>query len=252
MKKIALITGASSGFGSIMATKLSNEFKCIDEIYLVARRKDRLLELSKTVGKPCKIIQMDLTQIENINKLHDIVREDNVSIKVLANCAGFGIYGEFEALDEEKCIGMIDLNCKALTLITKKMLPYMSYNSRIINIASAAAFVPQKNFAVYAASKSYVLSFTRALNEELKGTTVFATAVCPGPANTEFFDIALEQSNTIPFYKKMFMADAEKVVDKAIYDAVIQKEVSVYGLPMKLFRIISKIVPTNIIFKFMI
>ena len=128
----------------------------------------------------------------------------------------------------------------------------MSYNSRIINIASAAAFVPQKNFAVYAASKSYVLSFTRALNEELKGTTVFATAVCPGPANTEFFDIALEQSNTIPFYKKMFMADAEKVVDKAIYDAVIQKEVSVYGLPMKLFRIISKIVPTNIIFKFMI
>jgi short-subunit dehydrogenase len=251
MKKIALITGASSGFGSIMATKLSNEFKCIDEIYLIARRKERLEELSKTISKPCKIIQMDLTQTENINKLHDIVREDNVSIKILANCAGFGIYGEFEGMDEKKCAGMIDLNCKALTLITRKMLPYMSYNSRIINIASAAAFVPQKNFAVYAASKSYVLSFTRALNEELKGTTVSATAVCPGPANTEFFDIALESSETIPFYKKMFMADAEKVVDKAIYDAIIKKEVSVYSLPMKMLRVISKVVPTDIIFKFM-
>lgn len=251
MKKIALITGASSGFGSIMATKFSKEFRCIDELYLVARRKERLEEIAKTVNKPCKIIQMDLTDMENVNKLCHIVEEENVSIKILANCAGFGIYGEFEDLDEKKCQDMIDLNCKALTLITKKLLPYMSYNSRIINIASSAAFVPQKNFAVYAASKSYVLSFTRALNQEIKGTTVSATAVCPGPADTEFFDIALREAKDIPFYKKIFTANAEKVVDRAIKDAIIGKEVSVYSIPMKLFRIIAKLLPNELIFKFM-
>lgn len=251
MKKIALITGASSGFGSIMATKFSNQFKCIDELYLVARRKERLDEIAKTIDKPCKIIPMDLVSTDNILELADMIKEENVCIKILANCAGFGIFGDFEELSDEKCMDMVDLNCKALTILTKKLLPYMSYNSRIINIASSAAFMPQKRFAVYAASKAYVLSFTRALNQELKGTSVSATAVCPGPANTEFFDIALEVSDRIPFYKEMFMSDAEKVVDKAIKDAILQKEVSVYGIPMKLFRVLAKLVPHSIIFKFM-
>lgn len=251
MKKIALITGASSGFGSLMATKLSKQFKCIDEFYLVARREDRLREVAKATDKPCKIISMDLCDGDNIKKLIDIVANDNVSIKMLINCAGFGIYGDFIESDSDKCADMIELNCKALTMITKEIIPFMSYNSRIINIASSAAFLPQKKFAVYAATKAYVLSFTRALNQELKGMTIHCTAVCPGPANTEFFDIALKNADALPFYKEIFMADAEKVVDKAIKDSINKKEVSVYGIPMNLFRALSKFLPNGLILKFM-
>lgn len=251
MKKIALITGASSGFGSILATKLAKQFKCIDEIYMVARREDKMHEIAKTINKTVKIIPMDLCDESNIDKLANIIKEDGVAIKILANCAGFGIYNDFIEQDYSKCTDMIKLNCLALTEITKQLIPYMSYNSRIINIASAAAFLPQTKFAEYAATKSYVLSFTRALNRELKDLTIKCTAVCPGPADTNFFDIALEQTTDIPFYKHLFMADASKVMDKAIHDSVIGKEVSVYGVSMNLLRFFTKIIPHRIILKFM-
>ena len=146
---------------------------------------------------------------------------------------------------------MVDLNCKALTILTKELIPFMAYNSRIINIASSAAFLPQKNFAIYAATKSYVLSFTRALNQEIKHQGIRCTAVCPGPSDTEFFDIALKNSKSIPFYKNMLMADAEKIVDKAISDSIMCKEVSVYGVAMNMFRALAKMLPHGIILKFM-
>lgn len=251
MKQIAIITGASSGFGCLFATKVSELFESIDEIYLIARREDKLNEISKILSKPSKVMVMDLADMDNVRKLIDTVRDEKVSVKMLINCAGYGIYEEFEKADTDKTIGMIDVNCKALTLITKGLLPYMSYNSRIINIASVAAFVPQKKFAVYAASKSYVLSFTRALNIELYGEKIYCTAVCPGPADTEFFDVALKESDTVPFYKKMFMSNAEKVVDKAIIDSINKKEVSVYSIPMKLTRLACKIIPHGWILKFL-
>ena len=251
MKKIALITGASSGFGSIFASKLAEQFNCIDEVYLIARRKDKLEELSVVIEKPCKIIVADLKNMDEIYSLVDSVANDSVQIKVLVNSAGFGIYGNVLESDSADCEGMIDLNCKALTILTKELIPFMAYNSRIINIASCAAFLPQKNFAIYAATKAYVLSFTRALNVELKSLGIRCTAVCPGPSETEFFNIALKNDKTIPFYKKYFLSKPEDIVNKAIHDAILCKEVSVYSTTMNLFRLCTKKIPHSIILKFM-
>ena len=115
------------------------------------------------------------------------------------------------ALDEET--GMIDVNCRALTAVTRLVLPYMSENSRILQFASAAAFLPQPRFAVYAATKAFVLSYSRALAMELKPRQICVTAVCPGPVKTEFFDIA-ETTGEIPLYKRLVMADPKKVVKR--------------------------------------
>lgn len=251
MKKVAVITGASSGFGSIFATKLAKKFKCIDEVYLIARRKDRLEEIAKSIDKPCKIIDADLTNMDEIYKLVDTIANDNVKIKVLVNSAGFGLYGDVLESDSKDCEGMIDLNCKALTILTKELIPFMTYNSRIINIASCAAFLPQKKFAIYAATKAYVLSFTRALNVELKSIGIKCTAVCPGPSETGFFDIAMKGNDTIPYFKKYFLKDPEAIVEKAIHDAILCKEVSVYGITMNMFRLSVKKIPHSIILKFM-
>lgn len=144
---------------------------------------------------------------------------------------------------------MIKLNCTALTLLTKRLIPHMDDNSRIINIASSAAFLPQPGFSVYAASKSFVLSFTRSLNAELRNKDIFATAVCPGPSETNFFNVA-EDGEQVAWFKKYFMAPAKNIVALAIKDSINQKEVSVYGLSMNLFRLAAKYIPHRLILKF--
>ena len=126
--------------------------------------------------------------------------------------------------------------------MTKISLPYMAKRSNIINIASSAAFMPQPNFAVYAASKSYVLSFSRALHQELKKHGVIVTAVCPGPVNTEFFDIAESYTKT-KGYKVILRVNAKNVVALALKDAKKGRTVSTYGFVMKAFRVATKIVP---------
>ena len=118
----------------------------------------------------------------------------------------------------------------------------MKQGGRIIQLASSAAFLPQPKFSVYAATKSYVLSFSRALNEELRKHKIYVTAVCPGPVDTEFFDRAEKGADTL-FIKKLVMARPEKVVAKALLDARNKKEISVYGLLMQLFYVMSKILP---------
>lgn len=162
------------------------------------------------------------------------------------NGAGFGKIGGTEdlALDEET--GMIDVNCRALTAVTRLVLPYMSENSRILQFASAAAFLPQPRFAVYAATKAFVLSHSRALAMELKPRQICVTAVCPGPVKTEFFDIA-ETTGEIPLYKRLVMADPKKVVKKALRDSMMGKTVSVYGALMKAFFVLAKIFPHDVI-----
>ena len=170
-------------------------------------------------------------------------------VRILVNAAGYGVIGKFHELPKDN-VGMCDLNCRALTEMINIVLPYMSRKrSNIINLASSAAFSPQPSFAVYAATKSYVLSLSTALNQELRNTGIRVTAVCPGPVDTEFFDRA-EEFNKVKIYKKMFKADSDKVVSLALKDAMRGAHISVYGLSMKGFRVISKIIPHNIIVKF--
>ena len=119
-----------------------------------------------------------------------------------------------------------------------------------MNLASSAAFVPQPKFAVYAASKSFVLSFSRALRYELKSSGIGVTAVCPGPVKTEFFDIA-EEDSQVALYKKLVMADPVKVVDKAMEDMKMGCSKSVYGVVMQLFDVLTKLIPHDIILAIM-
>lgn len=250
MKKIAIVTGASSGMGAEFVTQISQRYSKLNEIWIIARRKELLEELAEKITMDTKIFALDLSKDEDIRKLSMKLEEEKPDVKLLVNSAGYGVVGPFELSDYESQIGMIDVNCRALTAVTYLVLPYMGSNSRIIQMASSAAFIPQPDFAVYAATKSYVLSFSRALKRELKEREITVTAVCPGPVKTAFFDIA-DPNDQKPFYKKMVMANPRRVVEKAIRDCALGDEVSVYGISMKAARFLAKILPTKVLVDFM-
>ncbi len=244
--KIAVVTGASSGIGREFARQISQRYGKMDEIWIIARRKERLEELEKELRLNTRIFAMDLTDSADMHQFEEYLKKSVPDIKLLVNCAGYGKVGKFEELDLEEQCGIIDINCRALTMFTGMCIPYISSHSRIINVASAAAFCPQPRFNVYAASKAYVLSFSRALNCELKERKITVTAVCPGPVDTEFFDTAGDNGSE---FKKKMRVPAEKVVEKAIKDAALGNEMSVYGSVMKTAELGSKIVPHNILMK---
>lgn len=247
---IVIITGASSGIGLEFAVKMDSSFHNIDEFWLVARRGERLKEAAKLLKHRTRLFPMDITDSAQLDILEDTVIAQNAAVRMLINCAGFGLLGDFCEQDDTAALGMIRLNCMALTELTHRMLPFMRRNSRIIQMASSAAFLPQPNFAVYAASKSYVLSFSRALRQELKPFGIWVTCVCPGPVDTPFFDIAEQGGSTLAI-KKLVMTSAEKVVEKALRDSCYKREMSVYGISIKGLRLLSKAVPHKIILNIM-
>lgn len=248
---IILITGASSGMGLECAVQLDKIYDDkIDEIWLVARRVSRLETLSEVLNHKCRIIPTDLTNEADITELDLLLSLVNPNVKMLVNAAGYGIVGRFDDGNTKEQTGMVKLNCEALTHITHIVLPYMKKGARIIQFASSASFIPQVEFSVYAATKAYVLSFSRSLNYELKKRKISVTAVCPGPVNTEFFDVAEKEKTNFGF-KKYFMADSKDVVSLAIYDSYKRKGISVYSTSMKLFRLLVKIAPHELILKIM-
>lgn len=254
MRKVAIITGASSGIGREFALQIAQRYRTIDEIWLIARRKDRLAEVKTEInavsGKLVRILALDLTDETDIKFYRNLLERQAPSIRVLVNAAGYGIAGHFENMAVDDVTGMLNLNCRALAAITHISLPYMSGPSNIINLASSAAFLPQPSFAIYAASKSMVLSFSRALNRELEEKGITVTAVCPGPVKTEFFDVAQKYTKSKP-YKMILRADPVKVVKKALFDAYYMSDISVYSPLMKAFRLVSKYLPHSLLIRFM-
>lgn len=247
--KIAIVTGASSGLGWEFVRLMDQTLKRIDEIWVVARRVERLEELAKEVKIPLVPFELDLERADWMDVIQQALQEKQPRVKMLVNCAGFGKIGDCDEISLEQTEGMIEVNCRALTAMTYLVLPYMAENSRMIQLASSAAFLPQPRFAVYAATKSYVLSFSRALNEELKGRGIAVTAVCPGPVRTEFFDIA-EETGEVAFYKRLIMADPVKVVRKAFSDSLRRKSLSIYGGVINGLYWICKVVPHGWILRF--
>lgn len=243
---IVIITGASSGIGLEFAVKMDAGFHNIDEFWLVARREDRLKEAAKLLNHRTRLFSMDITDSTQLDSLEDAVIEQNAAVRMLINCAGYGLLGDFIEQDADAELGMIRLNCLALTELTHRMIPYMRRNSRIIQLASCAAFLPQPDFAVYAASKSYVLSFSRALRRELKPFGIWVTSVCPGPVDTPFFEIAEQGGSTLAI-KKLVMISAEKVVEQALRDSCFRREMSVCSIPIKGMQLLSKILPHRVI-----
>ncbi len=244
--KIAIVTGASSGLGKEFVMQIAEKYSKLDEIWVISRRKEKLTELALSVTAPLRCFALDLSCDSAYEQFASELEAKSPDVKILVNSAGYGKNGEFALGNFEDQIGMVDLNCKGLTAITHLVLPYMSKKSRIINIASAAAFLPQPDFAVYAATKSYVLSFSRAISRELEKRGITVTTVCPGPVNTPFFEVA-NNTNKIPFYKKFAMADPKKVVQKAIKDSALLDEMSVYGAKIKALRFFAKVLPHRFI-----
>lgn len=247
---IIIITGASSGIGKEFVLQMDEHFHRINEFWLVARSRDRLEALAGTLRHKTRIFAMDITDESALEALETNVFQANGVVRMLINCAGYGSLGSFCGQDRMLAAGMVRLNCEALTNLTHRMIPYMRWGSRIIQMSSSAAFLPQPGFAVYAATKAYVLSFSRALGEELKNAGIYVTSVCPGPVDTPFFEIAEATGSTLAI-KKYTMVKADRVAALALRDSYYKRPVSVCSLPIRSFQVLSKAVPHGILLKVM-
>ncbi len=233
-----------------MVTEIADRFPSLDEIWVTARREEKLKSLAEEFPGRIRIFPGNLRKQEVIDSIVSALKEEEAKICILVNAAGFGKIGPEGTISARDTSGMIEVNCIALTVLTEAVLPYLHRKCRILNFASAAAFLPQPEFAVYAATKAYVLSYSLALGRELKRRGATVTAICPGPVtDTEFFSIA-EEKQSIAAYKKAFVVSQEQVVRQAIEDAFAGKTVSVCGLPMKGFRSMTKILPWDLILNY--
>ncbi len=231
---IAIITGASSGMGREFAVQLDKCLGKTDEIWLLARRKEPLEKLASSLQTKARAIAVDLTEETSLKQFEEVLAIQNPKITVLVNCAGIGSHKPFARQSREEIESMVQLNIVALTRMTMICLPYMRKGSKLLQFSSGAAFVPQQAFAVYAASKAYVYSLSRALEQELKGRGITVTAVCPGPVNTPFLTHAYENPSGFGLLKKLTMAETSCVVQKAISDCTDKRSVSLCGLPIRL------------------
>ena len=244
-KKIAVITGASSGMGREFALRIDGE-ESFDEIWLIARRTDRLEEIARVCKNPARAISMDLTKSEAWDEYKRMLESENADVRVLVNAAGFGKFKAFTDLTLEEQLDMIDLNNKALVSMTYVTLPYMTGGASIYQIASRAAFQPVPYMNVYGASKAFVLSFSRALNKELQKQKrgIRCLAVCPGWVSTEFLDRA-EDRDTIIHYDRIYTA--QQVVSRSFHDMKWHKDVSVCGLSSRMKVFATKHLPHGIV-----
>jgi short-subunit dehydrogenase len=167
-------------------------------------------------------------------------------VELLINCSGFGKFGKATDTPLETNLNMIDLNCKAIVSMCQTVLPYMTNGARIINIASVAALQPIPYIAVYGASKAFVLSYSRALNRELKGQGISVTAVCPFWTKTEFFNHAVDKENQV-VKKYIAMYEPEQIVKRAIRDAKKRKDVSFYGFKARGQALLVKLLPHKLV-----
>lgn len=245
-KNIVIITGASSGIGMEFALQIDSHLRKTDEIWLIARDRQKLKTLAGQMRNNIRILSMDITVPAQIDRLRDMLQEQRCHIRMLVNSAGYGMIGDVTELKLQEQTGMVRLNCEALTAVTRCCLPYMSKGARIIQMASSASFVAQPGFAVYAATKAYVDSFSLALREELKKREIYVTSVCPGPVDTPFFTIAERHGSTLSV-KKLTLVTPERVVAKALRDACQKRARSVCSLPIQAFEVLCKIVPHTLI-----
>jgi hypothetical protein len=236
----ALITGASSGLGREFARVLSDMGY---DLILVARRKKRLEELKKQLPGKTTIITMDLSSTANCMKLYDKVKKED--IEVVINNAGFGLFGEFDKTNLDQELDMIDTNIKAVHILTKLFIKDFKEkdNGYILNVASSAAFLSGPLMSTYYATKGYVLKLTEAIYEELRreGSNVYIGALCPGPVNTEFNDVA-----KVKFSIKALEAD--KVAEYAVDKMFQRKLIIIPGFWMKFVRL-SGLLPRKILLR---
>lgn len=244
MKKIALITGASSGLGAEYIRRLDT---AVDEIWAIARRRERLEALGKETGTAVRPIPMDLTRPESIEKLHALLEEEQPDIRLLINAAGFGKIGNYREVALDEINRMIDLNCRAAVDVTLLCLPYMRRGSRILEICSTAAFQPFPHLNVYAASKAFLYRFTRALRMELWPGGIHVTAVCPyWIKDTEFIPVAKQTEGSGQIRHFPLAQHKAAVVRRSLRASRIGLPVSTPGPVCLVHRIVAKVVPSEL------
>ncbi len=242
-KPLALITGASGGLGEQFAWLCAKDKY---DLVLVARQEDKLKELAlsleKAHGAHTQVIAADLSTESGIKRVADAAQV--LPLTLLINNAGFGAYGEFAKTDFTREREMIDVNILALTSLTKAALPGMITRGegRVLNVASLAGFMAGPYMSVYYASKAYVLSFSEAIRQELAGTGVSVTCLCPGPTRTHFAVAANVQKS--PLFQRSLM-DAD-VVARVGYNACLHgKPFVVPGIQGKIGAFATRLVPRS-------
>ena len=243
---VAIITGASSGIGAEFARGYASR---VDELWLVARRADRMEALAKELSVKCRIITADLAKKEGIEAIREALEAEKPEVKYLVNAAGFGDFGAFDEIDESKVEMMIDLNVKSVVIITHMVVPYMQRGGRIIQLGSGSCFTPLPYFNVYSSGKVFVLHYTKSLNFELKKYGVRATCFCPGWVHTEFLGKATAKAGvTRPRDNAMKpLLDCKKVVKGCIKAADKGRAMYVTNWYTKMQHLLFKILPDPIL-----
>ncbi len=237
---IAVVTGASSGMGKEFVLQLSRYVK-VDEIWVIARREQALKELKADV--PVRPVVLDLCDSESFRTYAALLEQEKPNVKLLVNAAGFGNFGSYEDIPLEEDFRMLDLNCKALVAMTRLTIPYMEKGSHILELDSLSAFQPVPYITTYGATKAFVLSYSRAMNRELKSKGIRVMAMNPGWVKTEFFNHALQTNgNKVQYYNHLW--EAKDVVATGLKDLYkTKKDVSIHGFRVKAQVLLVKLMP---------
>lgn len=245
--KIAVITGASAGLGTEYAKAVDKMRNDIEEIWLIARRKERLQEVAKLLNTKVRILDFDITNEQSLSDYVNLLKTEKADVKLLINNAGFGKLGLFYEISKEDNAGMIRLNCEALTVMANITLPFMNEKAEIINTCSIASFAPNARMAVYSSTKAFVMSFSRALRAELKSRKINCLAVCPGPMDTEFLGLAGIQKGTSHTFDTLPRDNPKSVAENSLKASKKGKSVFADHIFYKFYRVLSKILPTSLI-----
>ena len=246
--KIAIVTGASSGMGREFVWQLS-AYVAVDAVWVIARREAALQALAAEIDLPVRPICLDLCVEDSYNQYAALLAAEKPDVKLLVNAAGFGKFGAFQKISLEDDLRMIDLNCKALVALTRLTLPYMHPGSHILQLDSLSAFQPVPYIATYGATKSFVLSYSRAIGAELKGSGIRIMTMNPGWVKTEFFNHALQTNDgEVQYYNHLW--EAKDVVATGLRHLYkTRKDYSVHGFPVRNQVRLVKLLPHSLVMK---
>lgn len=246
--KIAIVTGASSGLGRAYAKRLDKTMS-LDELWLIARREERLRELAGELGCRCRVLPMDLKLRESTETLEAVLSEEKPVVAALVCAAGFGKFGRAQDLSPRETRDMVDLNCRAAVEVTGVCIPYLHRGSRVLEVCSCAGFQPLPGLNLYAATKAFLLSYTRALGEELKDRGIKVTAVCPFWIKTEFMAVARDTANPQAVKHTPFAMRPEAVAAWSLTMNDLGAALTTCGPIPTLMRLGSKVVPSELTMK---
>lgn len=243
MNKIAILTGATGGLGREFLKQILKEE--IDEVWVIARNEQKLSELRKEHGERVIPISIDLSEVQGIEQIKDMLDEKKPQVAYLINNAGLAKMGKYNDFSIKEIDKTINVNCKAPVMLASICIPYMGKDSKILNISSASAFQPNPYINLYAASKAFERNYSRALNVELNGTGITSTAVCPGWIDTELLQKEINGKKV----RFPGLVTPDRVVKQAIKDAKKGKDMSVCSLYVKCQHVNVKLLPQRLVMK---